>query len=183
MSEAKTPPAKSTKAPFAATSTKLTIFSHDEPDNKSLEVKAQYNPKELQVDRTIPWAKPQATNKTGNAGDAGAIRLEFTGAEGRSMSVELLFDGYETGGGDVATRIAALEKLASVRTADGSKSVERRPHHCCVLWGQNGLPKFNCVIESLSIKYQMFSDDGKPLRATATVKLKEADAVQLAKKT
>ena len=36
---------------------------------------------------------------------------------------------------------------------------------------------FRCVIESLSTKYTMFSDQGVPLRATCTVKLKEADTV------
>ena len=30
------------------------------------------------------------------------------------------------------------------------------------------------VIESLSTKYSMFSSEGEPLRATCTVKLKEA---------
>ena len=168
------------KAPFAPTTTKLTIGSLDD---KSLTVKAQFNPKELQIDRTIPWAKPPATNKTSNSSAPGEIRLEFTGAEGRTLQVELLFDGYEKDGAGVADNIAALETMSSVRVADGSKSAERRPHHCVVKWGDRGLPSFRCVIESLSVKYQMFSEDGLPLRATATVKLKEADAVQLAKKT
>jgi hypothetical protein len=39
------------------------------------------------------------------------------------------------------------------------------------------VPTFKCVIESLSVKYTMFSDQGVPLRATCTVKLKEADTV------
>ena len=46
-----------------------------------------------------------------------------------------------------------------------------------VSWGGAKLPNFECVIESLSIKYSMFSSEGDPLRATATVKLKEAQAV------
>jgi hypothetical protein len=46
-----------------------------------------------------------------------------------------------------------------------------------VAWGDRGLPKFQCVIESLSTKYSMFSSDGQPLRATCTVKLKEATSV------
>ncbi|MCX5746635.1 MAG: hypothetical protein NT062_29515 [Proteobacteria bacterium] len=163
---------------FASTKTKLTIASLDE----GVEVKAQYNPKELQVDRSIPWAKPPATNKTSNTSQPGEIRLEFTGAEGRSMQVELLFDGYENGGQGVAQSISDLEKLASVRDAASTDEAKRRPHRCVVRWGDRGLPTFRCVIESLSVKYQMFSEDGLPLRATATVKLKEADVVNLAKK-
>jgi hypothetical protein len=52
----------------------------------------------------------------------------------------------------------------------------RRPHMCVVTWGTT-VPTFKCVIESLSVKYTMFSDQGVPLRATCTVKLKEADTV------
>jgi len=37
------------------------------------------------------------------------------------------------------------------------------------------------VIESLSTKYMMFDDGGNPLRATCTVKLKEADVVSMGK--
>lgn len=168
---------------FKPAKTKLKIFSKEAGGPT---VEAQYNPRELQVDRTIPWSKPSGTNKTGNAkGTPGQIKLEFTGAEGRSMSVELLFDGVEqkeAGGKKVAQAIADLETLASVRKVDGKKDDERRPFHCIVQWGDRGLPTFKCVIESLQIKYQMFDDSGLPLRATATVKLKEADTVNLAKK-
>jgi len=45
------------------------------------------------------------------------------------------------------------------------------------------VPNFNCVIESISTKYTMFSSEGAPLRATCTVKLKEADVVARAKDT
>jgi len=157
---------------------KLTIGSLDD---SSINVEAQYNPKELQVDRTVPWAKPQASNKAGSGGSPGEIRLEFTGAEGRNMQVELLFDGYETNGAGVTDNITKLSTLATVRGSDASASDERRPHHCVVSWGDRGLPKFKCVIESLSVKYQMFSPEGKPLRATATVKLKEADSLSVKK--
>lgn len=174
------------KADFAPTKTKLTIGSLDDT---GLTVSAQYNPKELQVDRNVPWAKPPATNKSNNKGKGGGgggadggIRMEFTGAEGRAMQVELLFDGYEVGGGTVLQSITDLETMATVRSSDpNAKSDLRRPHHCVVKWGDRGLPSFKCVIQSLSVKYQAFSEDGLPLRATATVKLAEADTVQLGK--
>jgi hypothetical protein len=166
---------------FEPAKAKLTIGSLDE---SGLTVRAQYNPKELQVDQAVPWKKPDSANKTGSQGGGGegdgAIALEFTGAEGRTMSVEMLFDGYEPGNGravDVASQVAILEQLASVRDPKSKDEMMRRPHHCVVAWGDRGLPKFKCVIESLSTKYSMFSSDGQPLRATCTVKLKEADAV------
>jgi hypothetical protein len=143
-------------------------------DDTGLTVEAQYNPKELQVDKSVPWQKKNQANKT----DAVGIQLEFSGAEGRTMSVELLFDGYE-GKKSVADPIKALNDMASVIDAKSPDENKRRPHLCVCTWGST-VNNFRCVIESLSAKYTMFGDDGTPLRATCTVKLKEADSVSKA---
>ena len=170
----------SSSDPFSQPRAKLTIGSLDET---GIQVSAQYNPKELQVDQTVPWKKPDAANQTGTqqapGGGEDPIALEFTGAEGRTMSVELLFDQYEGSGRtvNVASQVAILETLARVRDPKSTDEKKRRPHQCVVAWGGRGLPSFQCVIESLSTKYEMFSSDGEPLRATCTVKLKEAHAV------
>lgn len=163
---------------FAPAKAKLTIGSLDD----STTVSAQYNPKELQIDQTVPWSKKNAANQANSAQGSsaqGGIALEFTGAEGRSMSVELLFDGYEGGDRavDVAGQIKKLEKMAAVINPTSPDENLRRPHRCVISWGERGMPSFKCVIESISTKYSMFSSDGVPLRATCTVKLKEADRV------
>lgn len=137
----------------------------------SIQVDAQYNPKELQVDKTVPWQKKSQANKTQETG----IQLEFTGAEGRSMTLELMFDGFETGT-SVAGNVDTLNTMASVLDPASADETRRRPHMCVVTWGTT-VPTFKCVIESLSVKYTMFSEQGVPLRATCTVKLKEADTV------
>ncbi len=150
-------------------------------------VVAQYNPATLEVSQNVPWKKPDAATQSGGGGsgpppaatstkDKNYMVLEFTGAEGRSISLELLFDGVEDGR-SVASQVDVLNKLAAVRDAGSTKENERRPHHCVVVW-PNTLPNFKCVIESLSTKYTMFAQDGKPLRATCTVKLKEAHGVE-----
>lgn len=137
-----------------------------------IQVDAQYNPKELQIDKSVPWQKPSQANQSNENG----ISLEFTGADGRSISVELLFDGYETNS-PVNGEVDKLNTMASVLDPDSKDENLRRPHLCLAKWGLT-LPAFTCVIESLSIKYTMFSDEGSPLRATCTVKLKEADSVK-----
>jgi hypothetical protein len=96
------------------------------------------------------------------------------------MSVELLFDGFEPKQ-SVVKMISNLETLASVIDPSSKDENKRRPHRCIVAWGANGMPTFRCVIESLSTKYTMMSSEGVPLRATCTVKLKEADVVSAAK--
>jgi len=155
-----------------------------DPGETALTVEAQYNPKELQVDQNVPWQKKNQANKApkpggGSApkGDPAGIELEFTGAEGRSMTIELLFDGYETGT-SVAPQVDMLYKLASVIKPGSTKEAERRPRKCVCTWGDT-VKAFSCVIASLSVKYTMFSEDGDPLRATCTVKLMEADALSL----
>ena len=148
-------------------------------------VEAQFNPKELEVTRSVPWSKTNEANKSNSKQkQTQGIHLEFTGAEGRSLTLELLFDGYEPTGGrsvDVVQKIKDLETLASVREPGSKKEELKRPHRCVLVWG-SVLPRFNCVIESLATKYTMFSPAGVPLRATCTVKLKEADVVSTAKK-
>jgi hypothetical protein len=143
-------------------------------DNRDLTVKAQYNPKELQVDKNIPWSKKNQANNANKDG----LHLEFTGAEGRTMSVELLFDGYEEKK-SVAGPVADLNEMASVIDPESPDENKRRPHKCIATWGST-IQAFTCVIESLSTKYTMFSEAGAPLRATCTVKLKEATDVSKA---
>lgn len=149
----------------------VTIMSLDDGTT----VKAQFNPKELQIDKNVPWTKVNQANQSNEKG----IHLEFTGADGRSLSLELLFDDYE-GGGNVPLMVANLEKLSSVWKPESQDENERRPHRCIAIWG-SALKGFRCVIESLSTKYTMFSKEGAPLRATCTVKLKEADVISMAK--
>ena len=143
--------------------------------DKDIGVQAQYNPKELQVDQNVPWSKKNQSNQTNATG----LHLEFTGAEGRSMSVEMLFDGYEEKK-SIADAVNTLYTMASVIDPTSPNEDLRRPHLCVATWGDT-VKSFRCVIESLSIKYTMFSDKGVPLRATCTVKLKEADVVSKAK--
>jgi hypothetical protein len=144
---------------FNGARAKLTIGSLDD---SRLAVEAQYNPKELQIDKPVQWSeKPQAT-------------LEFLDIQSRTLTVELLFDCYELqADGDIVELIATLEKLSSPHELGSNIAELRRPHHCIVLWGEAGMPKMRCVIEKLATKYIVWSEDGKPLRATCTVSLKE----------
>src|SRR5678816_4363038 len=154
---------------------KVYIASLDSP---SLKVTAQFNPKELEIVKSVPWQKHPKPNANG-------LQLEFTGAEPRSMTLELLFDGYEDNT-SVSGEIATLEQMSSVQDMGGDSAL-RRPHHCVVVWGTviegtGGGNRFTCVIEQMTTKYTMFHSNGYPLRATVNLKLKEADRVTMKKK-
>ena len=165
---------------------RLTIGSLD--DSK-LAVVAQYNPKELELARNVPWQKhnsdntPEARRKTPAPGSD----VEYTGAEGRTISLELLFDGLESNQ-SVVKQMLDLDELATPRDAASPKTDMKRPHQCVVVWGtyaeldkknkrpehEQALRPLRCVIESLTVKYTMFTPSGTPVRAIANVKLREA---------
>lgn len=173
-----------TASPFQPATEKVWIGSIDQAGNEagnkslSLSVVAQYNPGTLEVKQSVPWKKPDAASQGTGANaapkaDKNYMVMEFTGAEGREISLELLFDDFESDTGTIVDKIGRLEELARVRKPGSNADADRRPHHCVVVWA-NVLPRFQCVITALSTKYTMFKSDGTPLRATVTITLKEA---------
>lgn len=129
-----------------------------------ISVEAFYNPKEISIDKQVPWNKHKTSK-----GDAPT--LEFTDAEPKVMSFELFFDTYETGLNVHAAYISKLEKATLIM--GGENEEKKRPPTCLITWGK-GFPKFVGVMEQLSVKYTMFFKDGTPCRATATIKMKQA---------
>jgi Contractile injection system tube protein/Phage P2 GpU len=143
-------------------------------DDGGLVATAQYNPKELQIQKNVPWQKHQKGNTDG-------LQYEFTGAEGRTMTLDMLFDGVEEDE-SIADTVSILQTLAKVRDPTSSDPEMRRPHHCVVVWGtvMGDDQRFQCVITQITAKYTMFSADGRPLRATVTLQLQEATRVSMA---
>ena len=141
---------------------KIVIGSLDDPGKG---VEAQYNPRELSIEKSVPWTPHKVTK-------ANQHDLEFTGGEPRTMSLELTFDGFESGQ-SVEQAVLDLAELASVRDPAARDEDHLRPPLVAVVWGTK-LQRFRGVIESLSTKYTLFLPDGTPARATCTVKIKEA---------
>ena len=90
-------------APIDPPTQKLSISSLE---GIAITVTAMYNPKEVQIDKSVPWTK-QAQSK----GDQPS--LEFSSADGRVMSFELMFDGYEAGTNVHTAFIQNLVKLGT----------------------------------------------------------------------
>lgn len=154
---------------------KVVIGSLDDPGKG---VEAQYNPKELSIEKTVPWQEHKVTRQ--NDPD-----LEFTGGGARTMNLELTFDGFETGQ-SVEDAIVALTELATVRDPSSKNEELLRPHLVAVAWGGPGgvgtqIAPFRGVIASLSTKYTMFLPDGTPARATCQIKITEAQRLGLSK--
>lgn len=161
--------------PYTQKLARLTIGSLDDI---ALTVSAQYNPKEIEVTRNVPWKPITGDNKQKKNDVMKQINdVEFTGGEGRTMSLELFFDGFEENH-SVAMEIEMLDQMACVRDGARPQADFRRPHQCVVVWGgiekSNYIPAMRCVIESIAVKYTMFDSEGRPVRAVANLKLREA---------
>lgn len=157
---------------FDAGVTKLSIGSLDDSE---LQVTAQYNPSTLDLQRAVSWKHggqkdnwPDYRRREPADND-----VEYTGGEGRTLTLELLFDGVETKT-CIEPLIEALDKMATLTHELDKSNTDPRPHQCVIVWGTAGIKPFVCVIESIGVKYVMFDHAGRPLRATATVKVKEA---------
>ncbi len=149
---------------FTPARTKLRIGSLDD---QSVAIDAQYNPKELPVSKPVEWH------------EHADMVVEYAGRKGREISLELWFDGYEQKR-SVMSQLLALDALSSPRDWDSPVGTVRRPHRCIVVWGDQ-MERIACVITSVDTKFVMWNDDGMPVRAVATVKVKEIDIAAMAK--
>jgi hypothetical protein len=123
-------------------------------------LEAQFNPKEIEVDRLVPW-EPQPHKGPGD--------LEFEQVDGARMTFELLFDGVET----MKSVQPPVDRLRQFSSVDASL---HRPPKVKVTWGSGAgvMPGFDGVIESVAVRYVMFAESGVPIRATVGVRLREA---------
>lgn len=132
-------------------------------------LESQFNPKEISIDKSVPWQ----LQKTPGPGD-----LEFTSANPKTMSFELLFDGFESGS-SIQDEIGTLHQLSDI---DPSL---KRPPKVKVIWGPGSgagmIPAFEAVVESMTIKYTMFDGNGMPVRATVNIRFVEARKIRVVK--
>jgi len=158
---------------------KLKIISLE---GRLITVQGTFNPKEVSVDKSVPWQKQKKK---------GPSDLEYTGGEPKSMSFELMFDSFEAGT-SIQPIIDDLHALTDTSIQEGNNEQKKRPPKVMVIWGagagrgansaDGGIPKFEAVIESVSVKYTMFLANGTAVRATANIKVKEASSLKVGKK-
>ncbi len=182
---------------FTSPRTRLTIGSLDTCPSKMrallgrligrrenhLEVSATYNPYKIDISKEVSWLEKPLLGSHNADREArmkhGRFHHEYGGAKGRTMSLELHFDGFETGT-SIEGEIQKLEALSNPLEIDSIEESRRRPHHCVVSWGTAMRP-FHCVISSLKVSYTMFDRAGMPLRALVAITLTEADVLELDK--
>ncbi len=127
---------------------------------------AQFNPKELQVDKSVSWTPAQGASTEDPP-------LEFKEPQSRSLSCTLYFDTYETKADVHSQYISKLEKLVTIVDGVG------RPPLVTFTWGSF---TFQGVVESLSQKYTMFLSNGTRCRCEVGFKMKSASSAKVATK-
>ena len=131
---------------------KLTI----QPE-KGDKIEVMFNPKEYTITKATPW-------KHHDIQGLDAPTLEFTSGEPYRCQFELFFDRYEEGK-SVREITDKIEKLALVHQE------LHRPPTALLTWG-TGLA-FKCILESFSLRFTLFKDDGTPVRAVMNTVWKE----------
>jgi len=128
---------------------------------------AMFNPSKLTVSRSVPWPDQQAAKRDNP-------EVQFTGAIPATLSVDLLFDTYDTPEPEAAKRSVRkvyTDKLMHLTTVE-KHAGSHRPPICRLQWGSQSI-FFQGVVQQLEIQFTMFSAAGVPVRATARCTFKQ----------
>jgi nucleoid-associated protein YgaU len=139
------------------------------------EVKFQFNPKEYSIQKSASWeSKP-------GKGAKKAAMPEFKGAEPRSMTLEIFLDATISsqkartdGATPPKSRLAEdIETLFKCCTPTEQSLAKNKPSPPFVVFGWGSTVLFEAFVKQVSVKYTLFTPEGVPIRATASVTLQE----------
>jgi nucleoid-associated protein YgaU len=125
------------------------------------EITALFNPEQISITKTANWS---AVNKA--EGDVPAA--QFTHGEAATLSLDLLFDTYESGG-DVQQYTREMFQLTTVQYHGNL----HRPPLCYLRWGTFTLDNFQWVLTSLTQNFTLFLANGTPVRARLTCSFRQ----------
>ena len=148
---------------------KATITNLD--TNKPIE--CMFCPKEYTFNKSNSWTRKTVKGKS-------TPKLEFSGGQPATLAMELLFDTYAPlssaieAGDDVRKYTGAIWELMLInpKTKD-PKTKKGRPPLCEFSWGT--MWTFKAVITSISQKFTLFLDNGRPVRATLNVTFQQVE--------
>ena len=125
-----------------------------------------FNPKDFTVTKTNTWESKPAPGQT-------AAQPTFGGGAPADLALNLLFDATLLSPAmsvkDVATKL--FEAMKATKNEGGSKN-KTRPPTMTFIWGAF---KFEGVVKSLTVQYQLFTPNGDPIRADVKLALTQWD--------
>ena len=130
-------------------------------------VACMFRPKEYTITKRNSWQMKEVKGKD-------LPQLEFSGGGSSTLTMELFFDTYESGGDvrkEYTNEIWGLTAIDDSLTDKINK--KGRPPIVQFKWGP--VVSFKAVIENITQKFTMFKANGTPVRATLNVTFKEAE--------
>jgi nucleoid-associated protein YgaU len=146
----------------------ITPLDQNGVKQEAKKVQALFNPNSYSIGKSVSWNEQRSVTHN-------APMIEFGGGGSRELSLELFYDVTEPVNGkkenDVRKLTDKLVALARIKREIG------RPPVIVVSWGDDSSSRFDFpftgVVTSLKQNFTLFSSDGKPLRATLTLSIKE----------
>lgn len=141
------------------------IFGYTSQDFKGTPTvfTAQLNPESFDRIMEFTAAKQKTRHKSGQDGKETII-------SGEKYRLDLVLDGTGAvdleGKGDISTKVNEFLNAIYFKTVDQKSHKEGRKPRFLKMYYCNEI--HTCIISSLTIKYSLFSRDGKPLRAKLT---------------
>jgi nucleoid-associated protein YgaU len=124
-----------------------------------------FNPSEVQSQKVVPWSRHPVKGTD-------SPEAQFTQGGELRLSMELLFDTYETQEDVRAKYLISITKLTEINPK------LKRPPLCTFMWGQGSLKGF---LESYTIRYTMFLEDGTAVRAVMNISIVQYTPAKQAK--
>jgi nucleoid-associated protein YgaU len=119
----------------------------------------QFNPEKVKISKQLTWS-------SSNQPDLNAPDVMFGGGQSATFDLELWFDTAQENNQDVRGYTNKLLMLTLKATANTSPPVVR------LVWGM--FKTFRAVVTGVDIEYKMFLPTGVPVRARATLHLRQA---------
>lgn len=154
--------------PFNGVAEKLKFYAYRDSgfqeQDRGLEFEVQFNPSEFGYSFAMEYndeRPPNATDSPKNFRRSGPCGL----------NISFIIDGTGAAGKEHAL-IDVKDKIDEFfRVVANYQSDKHRPRYVMVLWGDM---VFKGVVESLNVRYNLFTPEGKPLRAKIEVSLSSA---------
>lgn len=133
----------------------------DEHGEVEDEIKAQFNPEEFSLDKSVTYAEQEIPGLNSPI-------QQFVNGSAETLSVELFFDVYEDRGEDRPDDVRVLtDEINRLVLVDGDLHA---PPLVKFAWGTIS---FKAVIESANTTFTMFRGDGTPVRARMDLTFRE----------
>lgn len=136
-------------------------------------IEVMFNPNSYRISKTVAW-EPSTNGAVGGTTTdrrANAPISSFGGGSARELSLELFFDSTEIDGEarDVRLHTDAIVRLTRIERKHD------RPPVCIVSWGTRKTEDFpfTGTVTSLSQRFVLFDQIGRPLRAFLDVTFRE----------